>query len=116
MLGLIEADVTTTWKSHLSNGTPSCLFNLRACNTLLCERSHLGFQVVAHEVEFVDIVFRRMECGFCQRQGEDQPAITSIHRFEPEDVAEKSTVCLSVPAVNNYVSARNHLPSLYARK
>jgi len=38
-----------------------------------------------------------MECGFCRRQGEDQPAMTRIHGFEPEDVAEKGAVRLSVP-------------------
>src|SRR5262249_40879437 len=42
--------------------------------------------------------------------------MTRIHRPEPEDVAKKGPVCLSVFAVNNYVSARNHLPLLILAK
>ena len=92
MLWLIEANIASTGKPHLRNGTPSCLLNFRALNALLRERSHLGFQIVAHEIEFVTVLLGGMECGFCRRQGEDQPAMTRIHGFEPEDVAEKCTV------------------------
>ncbi len=35
-----------------------------------------------------------------------------IHRLEPQDVAEKCAVRLSVFAVDNDVRARNHLPFL----
>src|ERR1700674_4790555 len=85
MLRLIEADLASTGKPHLRNGTPSCFLNFRALNVLLRERSHFGFQIVAHEIEFVDtILIGRVKCGFCRRQGEDQPAMTRIHGFEPE--------------------------------
>ena len=53
MLRLIEADLASTGKLHLCNGTPSCFLNGGALNVLLCEGGHLGFQVVAHEIEFV---------------------------------------------------------------
>src|ERR1700745_2812425 len=75
MLGLIKANLPTTGKPHLRNGTPSRLLNFGALNTLLRERSHLGLQVFAHEVEFVNIPLRRMECGFYWRQGENRPAV-----------------------------------------
>src|ERR1700674_200113 len=113
MLRLIEADLASTGKPHLRNGTPSCFLNFRALNVLLRERSHFGFQIVAHEIEFVDtILVGRVKCGFCRRQREDQPAMTRIHGCEPEDVSEKCAVRLGVFTVNNYVSARNHLPLL----
>src|SRR5689334_23322322 len=32
-----------------------------------------------------------------------------VYRFEPEDVAKKCSVCIGVLAVDNYVSARNHI-------
>jgi hypothetical protein len=38
--------------------------------------------------------------------------MTCIHGFEPENVAEKRAVRLGVFTVDNYVSARNHLPLL----
>src|SRR5713226_2111105 len=113
MLRLIKADLASTGKPHLRNGTPSCFLNLRALNALLRQGSHLGFQAVAHEIEFVGtILIGRVECGFRRRQGEDQPAMTRIHRLEPENVTEKGAVRFGVLTVDNYVSARNHLPLL----
>src|SRR5258705_12870469 len=38
--------------------------------------------------------------------------MTSIHGFESEDIAKESSICLSVLAVDNYVSTRNHFPLL----
>ena len=112
MIRLIKVNLASAGKLNLRNGTPSCFLNFRALNVLLRQKSHFGFQIVAHEIEFVDtILIGRMECSFSPRQRKDQPAMTSIHRFEPEDVAEKCAVRLSVFTVNNYVSPRNHLPS-----
>ena len=100
MLWLIKADLASTGKPHFCNGAPSLFVNFGALNVLLCEGGHFGFQVVAHEIEFVGtILIGRVECGFCRRQGEDQPAMTRIHGFEAEDVAEKGAVCLGVFAV-----------------
>src|SRR6266849_2221018 len=113
MLRLIKADLASTGKPHLRNGTPSCFLNLRALNALLRQGSHLGFQAVAHEIEFVGtILIGRVECGFRRRQREDQPAMTRIHRLEPENVTEEGAVRFGVLTVDNYVSARNHLPLL----
>ena len=112
MLRLIKADLGSAWKTHLCNATPSWFFNCRAFNALLREGSHFHFQVVAHQIEFVDtILIGRMECGLCRRQSEDQSAMTGIDGFEPKDVLEKCAVRLGVFTVDNYVSARNHLPS-----
>src|SRR5258705_10737981 len=112
MFRLIEADLASTGKLHLCNGTPSCFLNCGAPNVLLREGGHFGFQVVADEIELVDdtIFIGRVECGFCRRQGEDQPAMTSIDGLEPEDIAEECAICLGVFAVEDYVSARDHMP------
>src|SRR5208337_4953057 len=113
MLRLIKADHASAGKPNPRNGTPRRFLNFRALNALLHQGSHFGFQIVAHEIEFVDtILIGRVECSFCRRQGEDQPAVTRINGFEAEDVAEKCAVRLGVLTVDNYVSARNHLPLL----
>ena len=110
MFRLIKADLASTGKPHPRNGTPWCFLNFRALNVLLRERSHFGFQILAHEIEFVDtILIGRVKCSFCRRQGEDQPTMTRIHGFEPEDITEKCAVRLGVFTVDNYVSAGNHL-------
>src|SRR6266567_3302937 len=109
---LIEADLAATGKLHLRNGTPSCFLNRGALDAFCGEGGHFGFQVVADEIELVGIatLIGRVECGFRRRQGEDEPAVTCIHGSEPEDVAEEGAVCLGVIAVEDYVSAGDHLP------
>src|SRR6267154_3271706 len=117
MLGLIKADLSSAGKPHLRDRTPSLFLNVRTLNALRCEESHFYFQIVAHEIEFVsDILVRWMDCSFSWRQSEDQPAVTRIHAFETEDIAEKCTVQFGILAVDNYMSARDHLlPKKYRR-
>jgi hypothetical protein len=113
MLRLIKADLAPTGKPHLGDGAPSWFLNFRALNALLCEGSHFAFKIFAHEIEFVGAtLIRRVDCGFSRRQGEDQPAMTRIHVLETEDIAEKCAVGLGVLTVDDYVSARDHLPLL----
>jgi hypothetical protein len=109
MLRLIKADLASTWKPHLRDGAPSCFLNFRALNALLCEGSHFGFQVVAHEIEVLGALIGWVYCDFSGRQGEDQPAMTRISGFETEGIAKKVAVRLGVLTVENYVSAKNHL-------
>jgi hypothetical protein len=107
MLRLIKADLASTGKPHLSNGTPSCFLSFRALNALLCEGRHFGFQVVAHEIEVLGAnLVGWVYCGFPGRQGEDQPAMTRINGFKTEDIAEKCAVRLGFFTVENYVSAK----------
>src|SRR5260370_27011264 len=83
--------------------------NLRALHTFFLKRSHLLFQAVAHEIEFMRAILTgRVECGFGGRQREDQPAVACIHRLEPENVPEEGAVGFRILAVNNDVSARDH--------
>src|ERR1700756_2931508 len=110
MLGLIKADIASTRKPHLRDGTPSLFLNFRALNALLFEGSHFDLQIVTHEIKFVSTtLIGRVDCGFSRRQGENQPAMTCIHGFETKDIAEKYAICLGILTVDNYVSTRDHL-------
>src|SRR6202030_917370 len=110
MLGLIKADLASTGKPHFCNRTPSLFLNFRALNALFFEGSHLDLQIVAHEIKFVGTtLIGRVDCGFSRRQGENQPAMTCIHGFETEDIAEEGAVGLGILTVDNYVSAGDHL-------
>src|SRR3984885_7577577 len=109
MFRLVKAGPPTTGKLHLRNGTPSLFLNVGALNALLCQGSHFSFQIVTHEIELVSGIVGRVDCGFCWRQGEDQPAMTGIHKLETEDIAKKCAVRFGIFTVENYVSARDHL-------
>jgi hypothetical protein len=105
MLWLVQANRATTGKPHLGNRTPSCFLNFRTGHIFLGKGSHLRFQIVANEIEFVGaILIGRMKCGLSWRQGKDQPTMTRIHGFESENIAEECAVGLGVFAVDNYMS------------
>jgi hypothetical protein len=109
MFGLIETDLASAGQLDLCDGTPSLFVNCGARDLLARERGYLGFEIVAHEVKFVGTVFiRRVDCSFCGRQGEDQPAVASIYGLESEDVAEECAVGVGVFAMEDDVSARDH--------
>src|SRR3981081_4297911 len=118
MLRLIEADLASTGQLHPGNGSPSCFLNGRTVNVLFRQGRHFGLQVVAHEIEFVDntTLVGRMECGFCRRQSEDQPAMACINRLKSEDVAKEGAVSLSVFCIDDYVSARDHLDHILSKR
>ena len=106
MLRLIKSDLASTWKSHLRNGTPSRFLNLSAHNVVLCEISYFGFKIVAHEIDLLGAaLIGGVDRGFCWRQGEDQPAVTRIHRLDSQNVAKKCSIRIGVFTVDNYVSA-----------
>jgi len=114
VFGLIKADRATAGKAHLRNRPPSCFLNRVALDTFLCQGRDLGVQIVADEKELVDaILIGRVECGFSRWQGKDQPAMAGIHGLEPENVAEKQSICLGVFGVHDYMSGKNHFrPSI----
>jgi hypothetical protein len=106
MFGLIEADLASTRQFDLRDGTPSLFVNSGAVDVLAREGGYLGFEIVAHEIKFVSAVFiRRVDCSFCRRQGEDQPAMASVYGFEAEDVAEECAIGVGIFAVEDDVSA-----------
>src|SRR6266852_994720 len=114
MLRLIQPNLSSTRQFHLRNRAPSRFFNLRALHTLLSECSHLCFQAVTHEIEFMrPVLTSRVECGFRRWHRKDQPAMACIHRLEPENVPEEGAVRFRIFAVNNDVSAGDHLLLLH---
>jgi hypothetical protein len=109
MFWLIEAKLASAGKFDLGDGTPSLLLNGRALDASVCEGGHLGFQIVAHEIELVSsALVGGVDCGFGWRQREDQPPMTGVDGFEMENISEECSVCVCVFAVENDVSARDH--------
>ena len=68
MLWLVQTNRATTGKPQLSNRTPSCFLNFRTLNVFPGQCTHLRFQVVANEIEFLGaLLVGRMECGLSWR-------------------------------------------------
>src|SRR5262249_52712588 len=67
-------------------------------------------QIFAHEIEFVYvIIIGRMEGGLRRRHREDQPAVAGVHGLEAKDVPKKGPVSFRILAINDHMSARDHV-------
>jgi hypothetical protein len=111
MLWLIKANLASAGKPNVRDRTPAFFVNLGELNALLGKRCHLGFEGIAHEIEFMRTILGGwVECGFSRWEGENQPTMARIHGLEPENVAEKCPIRFGIFSVDNYVNARNHMP------
>jgi hypothetical protein len=59
--------------------------------------------ISAHQVEFMPAVVAGMKRGLRRRQRENQPAVSRIHRPEPEHIVEKGAVSVGILAVNDHM-------------
>src|SRR6202162_1155679 len=109
MFRLIESDPSAPRQSQLRHASPSRLIEWAL------ERDPFSFQflggcldVVAEQVKLVmALLLGRMEGELRGRKGEDEPAAARIDGVETQDRLEKRAVGLGVPAVDDYVRARD---------
>jgi hypothetical protein len=112
VLRLVKADLAPAGEEDFRKRAPSLLVNRRAWNIPLDQGSHLGLQVIAHEVELMrPILSGGVEGGFGWGQSEDQPAMAGVDGFQSENIAEECAIRLGILAVDNDVSAGNHCSS-----
>src|SRR5208283_1753260 len=79
MPGLVEADAAAAGECQLRKNSPALFLHGAQLNFMFLQRLHSGFEVVAHEIEFVSVVFFvRMESGLGGRQREDQPSVAGV--------------------------------------
>jgi len=66
-------------------------------HALRFQNIHLRFQVVAHEIHLMLIVFVvRVKRHFRRRERKNQPAVARVHRLKTKNVFEESTVCVCI--------------------
>src|SRR5208337_843787 len=108
MLWLVEADLATSGENDRGQAAPSHLLHRTALHLLPHQRLHRRPQVVAHEVQFVQVVlFGGMKRSFRGRQCKNKPTVPGIHRRKFENIAKESPIRLGVFAVNDNVSSGN---------
>src|SRR6266853_286784 len=109
MLGLVEADFTSTGKADLCDRTPAGFLHSRHTDTLLFECDDLRLQIVTHEKQFVPLtLFGGMNSQFCRRQGEDQPSVASVHRGKSEGVPTEGAISRGILAIEDYMCTKDH--------
>jgi hypothetical protein len=106
---LVEAHFSAARQPDLRDRTPPCLFYLGALDTLRGEGTHLGLQVVTHEVQLVrDGSVRGMNRELGRRQREDQPFMACVDPREAEDLTEERPVSRRVLAGDDHMCAEDH--------
>src|SRR5262249_59689727 len=111
VLRLVDAEFPAARQRQASDRSPSLLVDRRALHFHLLHFGDERLDVVAHQEEFVYVVLvGRMHCYLGWRQREDQPAVTCIDRLVLQHVSEECSVGLSILAIDDDVSAVNHVP------
>src|SRR5271166_1516668 len=91
MLGLVEADLSASGKRDRGQTAPALLFHGTALHFLRFQRFHRRLEVVAHEVQFVQVILLgRMKRSFRRRQGKNQPAVACVYCGKFENIAKKA--------------------------
>src|SRR2546429_3528931 len=110
MLRLVEPALPASRQEDRRQTTPALLFHRTTLHFLSLQRFHRRLQVVAHEVELVQIVLLRgMKCSFRSRQRENEPAVTGIHSGKFENIAKESAVAFRILAVNDSLLSGEHI-------
>src|SRR6266508_3536785 len=79
VFGLIQTEFAAAGQSDGRKKAPWRLLHLGAMDAFGVERSHRRFEIVAHQKQFVLIVFvRGMTSHFCGWKREDQPSVPNI--------------------------------------
>src|SRR5262249_45485694 len=108
--GLINAQLATSWQGQPGDQTPSLVLDRQAGDHVLLHLGHKGFDVCAHEIEFLRTVFFRwMHGDFCWRQSEDEPTVAYVDVRQLQSVAQKGAVSLRILAVYDRMRSDNHV-------
>src|ERR1700737_4975474 len=106
MLRLVEPDLPAARQEDRRQTAPALLLHRTALHFLPLQRFHRRLEVVAHEVELVQVVLLGwMKRSFRSRQRKNEPAVTGVHRGKLENIAKESAVAFRVLAVNDDVSS-----------
>src|SRR5450755_2445685 len=116
MLWLVEPDLSAPRQSDRSQTTPAFFFYRAALHLLTLQRLHRSLQVVAHEVQLVQVVLLGgMKRSLSRWQRKNQPAMPRLHCRKLKNVAKESAVAVRILAINDDVSSVDHRPSLSPR-
>jgi hypothetical protein len=93
----------------MGKDAPALILDFFARDVVFLNRGDEFFDVVAHEIEFVDVVFfGGVDSDFSGWQTEDEPAVADIDVRKFQNVAQESAISFGVCAVDNRVCAGDH--------
>src|SRR5678815_2878859 len=106
VMRFVDAECASTRQRDLRHQSPTLVLNRRALQAALLHRRDEPADVLANQIELVQVVLLRwMHGDFRWRQSEDQPSAANVHGGQLENIPEKQPVCLRVLAVDHGMSA-----------
>src|SRR5689334_24942175 len=108
MARFVQPELIATRQSDLSDPAPRLLVDRRGGDALAAKLFTRGVDVVAHQIELVELlVLGRVHGELGGRGGEDQPAAADVHRRKAQYVAEKSPRLIRLLRIDQGVQAEN---------
>src|SRR5262249_34948943 len=106
---LIDTEFSASWECDLCEQSPTEILHGSARNVVVRHFRNERFDVIAHEIELVNIVLlRRMDGKFSRRQAENEPPMPDIHAGKFQNVSQESTIGFGIGAVDNRMRAVDH--------
>src|SRR5688572_6071110 len=113
MARLVNAELAATGKRKLGQQPPAHVVHRTARNFLLLHLRGERCDIVAHQIELMQVIFiRRMDGDFRRRQSEDEPAVADIDVRQLQDVPEELAVGRGIRAVDDGMRSSDHGKSL----
>src|SRR5438552_506534 len=110
---LVHAELSASRQSHFREVSPRLVVHWPASHALLFHVRHEAFEVIAHEVELLHVVFfRRVHGHLCRRQSEDEPSSANVDVRKFQHFAKKRAVRVGILAVDDGVRTDDHPSSL----
>jgi hypothetical protein len=109
MVGLIHTKLPATWQPELRYQAIALVLDWVDRDPVSLHFCDERVQIVAHQVELVDVILLRWVHGnLGRRQSEDQPPVADIDVRKFKHITQESTVSLRVRAVNDRMRTTNH--------
>src|SRR5712671_3237095 len=99
MFRLIKTKLPTAGQSDCGEQTPAWLLHFGTFDTLFRQRGNLSFQIFAHQIELMLIVFSGRARDLSRRKGENQPAMSRVHGMKTENVFEEIAIGFGILTV-----------------
>jgi hypothetical protein len=106
---LIHTELAAAGKPHLRQQAPAAVHHGATVEAALLHAADEARDVVAHQVELVDVVLARgMDRHLRGWEPEDEPALAHVHARQPERVAQERAVGRGVLAIDDGMRADDH--------
>ncbi len=105
----VHPQFSATWECDCCRTAPASLANIAAFNAFPFQLLNALLNVVAHEVDFVELFIGRMQGKFRSRKCKYEPSPTGVNGVKAEHIAKEYAIFFCVFRINERADASDHL-------